>query len=106
MATTITVELNREHFLDAYNDILSLLKELESAGLGGAPTSDLCDKVFNSRRKGMDIIREAESYGYVHRFKVPKGKVNKRKAHKPGPSYHMNTLTPTGRQLLSKLQMP
>ena len=44
----------------------------------------------------MDVIREAESYGYVHRFKVPKGKVNKTKAHKPGPCYHMNALTPMG----------
>jgi|SRR5215211_1650095 len=96
-ATMVTIPVNPETFVNVNSNLLSLLKEINKFNFGkGIPTSELCDKVFNSRRKGMRIIEEAEHSGYIYRYDI--------KSKDKGYHYKMNVLSPAGKKLLSKLE--
>jgi hypothetical protein len=97
-----TIQVTVEDFVNSHGSLVHLLKTLEKAEPEGLTTRDLCDISFNNRKRVIKLIKEAEKAGYIRRFSMHK--VNhKKRTNSRGRYYVMNTLTPTGKKLLSKL---
>jgi hypothetical protein len=101
---SVSIQVTPEDFCNTHSSLVRLLLVVEKAGLKGLATRDLCDISFNNRKKGMEVIREAEQAGYIRRIKVPKI-TSKLRSDNRGRYYVMNSLTPSGRKLLNKLQL-
>jgi hypothetical protein len=77
--------------------LVHLLKVVRKAGPDGLSTRKLCDKAFDSRSYGLDIIKRAEKEGYIIRT----GKRNK----KGGGTKRIAKLSEKGRLLLEQLEV-
>jgi hypothetical protein len=93
----MTIEVPIAEFLRKDNAALvHLLKQVQKAGPDGIGTRMLCDKAFDSRSYGLEIIKRAEKEGYIVRTG---GKRNK----KGGGLKRVSRLTEKGRLLLEQL---
>ena len=81
-----------------HNGLVRLLYKIERAGAKGITTRRLYDQLFDSRREGSKIIKEAEHAGYIYSF------TKKKKKDAISHPYAIPALTSEGTRLLAKLE--
>jgi hypothetical protein len=91
-----TIEISASDFIRKDNaGLVRLLQVVQKAGPDGISTRKLCERTFGSRSYGLEVIKRADSAGYITRT----GKYSK----KGGGRKRLNYLTANGKKLLLQL---